>query len=88
MAEGRGDGTLEVHTTTVGGHGFARGDLLVTSGVGGVYPPDLPVGVVTGVSGEIAIARPLADPARLDFALVLPQSAAPPPLAPPAGKRR
>lgn len=88
LAEGRGDGALEVHVTTLGGRGFARGDLLVTSGVGGVYPADVPVAVVTGVSGEIASARPLADPARLDFALVLPQAAAPPPLAPPSGKRR
>ena len=88
LAEGRGDGGLEVHATTIGGRGFVRGDLLVTSGVGGVYPPDLPVAVVTAVSGEIATAQPLANPAKLDFAVVLPQVAAPPPVAPPAGKRR
>ena len=88
LGEGRGDGALEVRSTTVGGPGFRRGDLLITSGVGGVYPPDLPVAVVTGTSGEIATARPLADPAALDFAMVLPEAAAPPPLAPPAGRSR
>lgn len=88
LAEGRGDGALEIHSTVVGGPGFRRGDLLVTSGVGGVYPPDLPVAVVTGTSGEIATARPLAQPGSLDFALVLPQAPTPPPLEPPAGRKR
>jgi rod shape-determining protein MreC len=88
LGEGRGDGALEIHSTVVGGPGFRRGDLLVTSGVGGVYPPDLPVAVVTSVGGEIATARPLAEPAKLDFALVMPQAPAPPPVAPPAGRKR
>lgn len=88
LGEGRGDGALEIHSTVVGGPGFRRGDLVVTSGVGGVYPPDLPVAVVTSVSGEIANALPLARPAKLDFAIVLPQAPAPPPVAPPQGHRR
>lgn len=88
LGEGRGDGTIEIHSTTVGSRGFRRGDLLVTSGVGGVYPSDIPVAVVTSTSGEIATALPLAAPAKLDFALVLPQAATPPPVAPPAGRRR
>jgi rod shape-determining protein MreC len=87
-AEGRGEGTIEVHATIAGTQHFRRGDLLVTSGVGGVFPPDLPVAVVTAISGEVARAQPLADPARLDFAMVLPASAAPPPLTPPAGRPR
>jgi rod shape-determining protein MreC len=87
LGEGRGEGTLEIHSTVVGGRGFRRGDLLVTSGVGGVFPPDIPVAVVTGTSGEIATALPLAQPAKLDFALVLPQAATPPPVAPPAGRK-
>jgi len=88
LGEGRGDGTIEVHSTVVGGPGFRRGDLLVTSGVGGVYPPDLPVAVVTSVNGEIATGIPLARPAKLDFAIVLPQAPVPPPVAPPQGHRR
>jgi rod shape-determining protein MreC len=88
LGEGRGDGAMEIHSTIAGGPGFRRGDLLVTSGVGGVYPPDLPVAVVTGASGEIATARPLAEPAKLDFAVVLPQAPIPPPVTPPQGHRR
>jgi len=83
LGEGRGDGTLELRATTLGGQAFRRGDLLVTSGVGGVYPPGLPVAVVVAASGEIGSGRPLADPAALDFAAVLPEVAiAPPPPAP------
>lgn len=88
LAEGRGDGGLEVRATAAGPAPFRRGDLLLTSGVGGVYPPDLPVAVVTAVNGEVATAFPLADPAKLDFAVVLPETAAPPPVAAPAGKTR
>jgi rod shape-determining protein MreC len=88
IAEGRGDGSIEVHATIAGTQHFRRGDLLITSGVGGVFPPDLPVAVVTSISGEIARAQPLADPGKLDFAMVLPVAAAPPPLTLPAGRPR
>lgn len=88
LAEGRGDGTIEVHATIAGAQHFRRGDLLVTSGVGGVFPPDLPVAVVVSIGGEIARAQPLADPGKLDFAMVLPIAAAPPPLTLPAGRPR
>jgi len=71
LAVGRGDGTIELRTLEVGQNPFRRGDILVTSGVGGIFPPNVPVARVTGHIGETAIARPLADPARLDFAVVL-----------------
>ena len=67
LAVGRGDGTIELRTLEVGQNPFRRGDLLVTSGVGGLYPPNIPVAVVTGHDGERAIGRPLADPARIDL---------------------
>lgn len=82
LGQGRGDGTIEVRATVAGQPPLQRGDLLVTSGVGGVFPPGLPAAVVLGTSGEVASARPLANPARLDYALVLPQVEAPPPPAP------
>jgi len=71
LAAGRGDGMLELRTLEVGINPFRRGDVLVTSGVGGIFPPGIPVAVVTGFSGDTAIARPLADPARVDYAVVL-----------------
>ena len=70
MAVGRGDGTIELRTLEVGQNPFRRGDSLVTSGAGGLFPPNIPVAMVTGQAGERAIARPIADPGRLDFAMV------------------
>lgn len=98
LAVGRGDGTIELHTLEVGQNPFRRGDVLVTSGIGGLFPPGIPVAVVTASESDTAIARPIADPARMDFALVLrvfqpaaagsleaarPQPVAPPVPAPP-----
>ncbi len=71
LAVGRGDGTIELRTLEVGESPFRRGDILITSGIGGIFPPGVPVARVTGHQGETAIARPLADPARLDYAVVL-----------------
>jgi rod shape-determining protein MreC len=56
----------------VGVNPFQRGDMLVTSGVGGIFPPDIPGGEVVRIEGEFAIARPLASPARVDYAIVQP----------------
>ena len=84
LVVGRGEGGLDVRSSMIGAQPFRRGDVLVTSGTGGVYPAGIPVAAVTSASGEVAAARPLADPARLDFALVLPEmrAAPPPPAAP------
>jgi rod shape-determining protein MreC len=62
---------VELKTLEVGRNPFRRGDVLVTSGVGGVYPPNIPVAMVVQVEGDRTFAKPLADPARADFALVL-----------------
>lgn len=70
LATGRGDGALVIRALQAGGNPFKMNDLLVTSGAGGVYPPGVPVAVVRVLTNDAAIARPLADPARLDFAVV------------------
>jgi len=72
IAVGRGDGTLELRTLEVGSNPFRRGDILVTSGIGGIFPPNVPAARVIRIEGDTAIARPLADPARIDFAIVQP----------------
>jgi rod shape-determining protein MreC len=71
IAVGRGEGSVELKTLEVGENPFRRGDVLVTSGVGGVYPPNIPVAMVVRIDGDRTFARPLADPARADFAMVL-----------------
>ena len=98
LAVGRGDGTIDLRTLEVGQNPFRRGDVVVTSGIGGLYPPDIPVAVVVASENDAAIARPIADPARMDYAIVLrvyqpaasgplataqPQPVAPPVAAPP-----
>ncbi|QLC23842.1 rod shape-determining protein MreC [Parasphingopyxis algicola] len=69
---GRGDGTLEVRSLEAGRNPFEQGDILVTSGTGGIYPPGVPVAVISEVFGDSALATPLANPASLDFAIVQP----------------
>ena len=63
MVAGINDGLVEVlYTAPIDGP-LRIGDRLVTSGDGGVFPPDLPVATIVGFSGETPMARPAA---RLD----------------------
>jgi rod shape-determining protein MreC len=71
IASGAGDGTIRLNTLEIGRNPFRRGDVLVTSGVGGVYPPNIPLAMVVRIDGDHAVARPLADPSEVDFAIVL-----------------
>lgn len=70
LATGRGDGTIDIKPLEVGKNPFRRGDLFITSGVGGIYAPGIPVAMVVRIDGDETIARPIADPAKLDFAIV------------------
>jgi rod shape-determining protein MreC len=72
LAVGRGDGTVELRTLEVGENPFRPGDILVTSGVGGIFPPDVPVARVIRIETDTTIARPLADPGLVDIAIVQP----------------
>ncbi len=72
LAIGRGDGSIELKTIEVGESPFRKGDIVVTSGVGGIFPPRVPVAIVTATTKDVTIARPLADPARIDYAIVQP----------------
>src|SRR5437868_13492857 len=72
IAQGRGDGTIDVRPLEVGRNPFKRGDIIITSGTGGLYPPLVPVGRVVKLNDDGAIALPLADPATTSFAIVEP----------------
>jgi rod shape-determining protein MreC len=82
LATGQGDGRIELRALVAGSRPFRRGDVAITSGIGGVYPPGIPVAVIVAVEGDLATAWPLADPSRLDFAIVM--RAIRPDLPPPA----
>jgi rod shape-determining protein MreC len=70
IARGRGDGLLDVRSATIASGQFAAGDTFVTSGTGGIFPPNVPVARVIRTEGDAAIALPAANPDALDFALV------------------
>ncbi|MBK7284320.1 MAG: rod shape-determining protein MreC [Sphingomonadales bacterium] len=74
IAYGLGDGRLDLRPLNP----FKVGDIFVTSGTGGVYQPGIPVAIGIRHNREGTIGRPLADPARFDFAVVEPEFAIPP----------
>ena len=72
IAQGRGDGTVDVRPLEVGRNPFKYGDIIITSGTGGLYPPLVPVARVVKLDDDGAIAMPLADPSTISFAIVEP----------------
>ena len=70
IAQGRGDGTIDVRPLEVGRNPFKRGDIIVTSGTGGLFPPLVPIAKVVRLDDDGAVAVPLADPANVSFAIV------------------
>ena len=81
IAAGRGDGLLDIRSASIAGVPFQAGDIFVTSGTGGVFPPNIPVARVLRPARDTATAQPTANPDSLDFALVM-QSFLPSPPAP------
>jgi rod shape-determining protein MreC len=82
FATGRGDGFLDVKPIALGNADYAPGDVLVTSGAGGIFPPNIPVAKVMSRNRDGALAQPYAAPDALDYALVLRAFLTPPPPAP------
>ena len=70
IAQGRGDGTIDIRPLEVGRNPFRRGDIVITSGTGGLYPPLVPVARVVKLDDDGAVALPLADPSMVSFAMV------------------
>lgn len=70
IATGRGDGTVDVRPLEVGKNPFQPGDIIITSGTGGIYPPLIPIAKVIKLDDDGAIAMPIAEPSRVSFAIV------------------
>lgn len=70
IAAGRGDGSLDIRSVFTTNVRFGVGDLFVTSGTGGLYPPGVPVARVIRPGIDTVRARPFSMPDTLDFALV------------------
>ncbi|WP_109357116.1 rod shape-determining protein MreC [Sphingorhabdus sp. EL138] len=72
FATGRADGTVDVRPINLGTNPFKGGDLLITSGSGGLYAPGIPVAVVIRKTDTGAIARILANAAKVSHVIVQP----------------
>lgn len=79
IAAGRGDGLLDIRSASLSSGEFKAGDTFVTSGTGGVFPPNIPVARVIKTSRDAGVAEPSANPDALDFALVQQAFLPPPP---------
>lgn len=70
ISTGLGDGSLEIRPLSMGRNPFKPGDIMVTSGTGGLYRPNIPVAIVLRIDGDAAVAAPLANPAKVDTVIV------------------
>lgn len=70
FAEGRGDGTLRLRLVNLGINPIEEGDVFVTSGAGGMFPPGIAVAVAAEKTSDGALARVISDPAATDFVIV------------------
>jgi rod shape-determining protein MreC len=50
---------------------FKRGDIIATSGNGGLYPPNVPYAVVLKKVDDGALAAPLASPGNSPYVIVM-----------------
>ncbi len=72
FATGLGDGTVDIKAINIGDNPFKKGDLLITSGSGGLYGPGIPVAVVLRKNETGAVARILANSSNVSHVIVQP----------------
>lgn len=83
FAQGHGDGTIRIRLVNLGLNPLRKGDVMVTSGSGGLYRPGTPMAVVTELLRDGAVARVLSNPSDTDYVMVE-RAWAPAPPPPPA----
>ncbi len=71
LSTGLSNGMLAIRPLDIGVNPFKRGDIIATSGNGGLYAPNIPFAVVLAKTADGAVARPLASPAFTPYAMVL-----------------
>ncbi|MBX9884659.1 MAG: rod shape-determining protein MreC, partial [Novosphingobium sp.] len=72
FVEGKSNGRIAIRLLNMGVNPLKLGDVFVTSGSGGLYPPGIPVAVVTQVLHDGGVGHLASDPADADFVVVLP----------------
>ncbi len=70
LAVGANAPTIELHDRVGADVPLLRGDRLVTSGEGGIYPPGVPVGTIVDAASEPPRARLAASPAGAGYVVV------------------
>ncbi|MBB6124368.1 rod shape-determining protein MreC [Sphingobium subterraneum] len=70
ICTGLDDGTVEIRPLNPGNNPFRPGDIMVTTGTGGLYSPNIPVAIVVSQRNGMAIGVPLASPARVEAVVV------------------
>lgn len=61
IVTGRGDELLDVRPLNAAANVLRVGDLVHTSGTGGLFQPNIPVGIIVRLTSDGGLARPLAD---------------------------
>ena len=73
FSAGRGNGTVLIKPLNLGESPFRVGDVIVTSGNGGLYSPNIPFARVIRKTSDGALAIPFADPGNTPYAIVVRQ---------------
>lgn len=71
FSAGLGNGMVLIKPLNLGESPFKIGDVIVTSGNGGLYRPNIPFARVIRKTSDGAFAIPFADPANTPYALVM-----------------
>lgn len=67
-----GDGNKNLSIISDQSQPFMAGDLITTSGIGGIYPMNIPIAKITGFSKDgKPIAKPSVDFSLLDYVMVI-----------------
>lgn len=70
IAAGRGDGLIEIRAVNAGNAVFQPGDIFMTSGIGGIFSPNIPVARATAAGRDTTTAQGFARADTFDYALV------------------
>jgi rod shape-determining protein MreC len=71
LASGMGNGMVMIRPVDIGVNTFKKGDIIVTSGNGGLYPPNVPYARVVRKTSDGALAQPLGSPGNSPFVIVM-----------------
>jgi len=70
--QGAANGKIQIRLINMGINPVHKGDVFVTSGSGGLYPPNIPVAVATDPHRDGAEGNLASDPSDADFVMILP----------------